>query len=386
MKPLYSPAFVLDGALEKKMEITDLSVFARLDIPAKTTGDGKGYHGLRTYNGAPLIEIMRNAGIKPDISSAILISSSDGYRSLISYGELFFAPYGRNIIIADTVAGQPLEANGKFIALFPDDLSADRWVKAVSRIEVISLKQKPILYIIGMGCGDSNLISIEAISALGKADVFISAEELAKRFSKYMGDKPILFDPLMNAEPFFRKQNPGLSETDLKQKLEEQRARDLQMIRDSLKAGKTVGFLEFGDPTIYGSWIHWLQEFEDRIEIIPGLSAFNVSNAMIRKHYGCNGSIVLTVPNGLTRNESLLKSVADNGDTLAIFIGLKEMKNLLPLFKKYYQVTTPVAVVYKAGYSDGKRVVRTTMADVMNITEREEEKHLGMIYIGPCLK
>jgi len=386
IKNLFSPEFVLSGAVKKQMNVTDITSYPRLEVIAKTTGDGKGYHGVNTYNGVPLIEIIRKAGINPDINSVILISSPDGYRSLISYGELYFAPYGRNIIIADMAEGQPLKENGKFIALFPDDLSADRWVKAVNKIEVISLKQNPKLYIIGVGCADTSLVTLEAISYMAKADVFLCPEDIKNRFAKYMGNKPILFDPLLNAEPFFRKMNPTLSDAETKKKLEDQRNRDIQSVRDSLKAGKNVAFLEYGDPTIYGSWIYWLQEFKDQMEIIPGISAFNVSNALIKRNAGCNGSTILTVPKGLKTNEALLKSVSEKGDTLVIFIGLKEMKNLMPLFQKYYPETTPVTVVYRAGYSDSERFIRTNLKDVMNITEKEEEQHLGMIYIGPCLK
>jgi len=168
--------------------------------------------------------------------------------------------------------------------------------------------------------------------------------------------------------------------------LEEQRARDIQKIRDALREGKNVAFLEYGDPTIFGSWIYWLQEFQENIEIIPGISAFNAANALIEKHIGCNGSIILSVPRGLQSNEPMLKAIAENGDTLAIFIGLKEMENLMPLFKKYYPGTTQVNVVYRAGYSGSRRLIRTTLNEVLGITEKENEKHLGMIYIGPCLK
>ncbi len=165
-------------------------------------------------------------------------------------------PDGRNIVIADSVAGQPLEKNGKFSVIFPNDLSADRWVKAVSKIEAIQLKQQAKLYIIGIGCADTSLISLEAISYMGKSDVFVSTEDIAKRFSKYMGNKPILFDPLMNAEPFFRKNNPNLSDDEMKKKLGAQRAQSIQMIRDALNNSMNVAFLEYGDPTIYGSWIY----------------------------------------------------------------------------------------------------------------------------------
>jgi hypothetical protein len=137
---LFSPEFIVTGAVQQKMTIADISSYQRLEILAKQTGDGKGYHGIKHFSGTPFVEVVRNAGVEPDLNTVFLISAPDGYRSLISYGELILAPYGRTILIADTVDNQPLKENGKFIALLPDDLSADRWVKAVEKIDVIRLK------------------------------------------------------------------------------------------------------------------------------------------------------------------------------------------------------------------------------------------------------
>ena len=383
---LFSQEFTVSGAVKEELHIADLSSYPHREILAKQTGDGKGYHGLKHFKGVPLAEILKQADIKPDINTIFLISAPDGYRSLVSYSELFLSPFGQDIIVADMVDDKPIKENGKFMVVMPHDLSADRWVKAVDRIEAISLKQQAKLYIIGIGCADTSLITLEAISFMGKSDVFVSTEDIAKRFAKYMENKPVLFDPLMNAEPFFRKNNPNLSEEEMKKKLEEQRAQSIQMIRDALSKGKNVALLEYGDPTIYGSWTYWLQEFKDQIEIIPGISAFNASNTLIGSHVGCNGSIILTVPKGLKDNETMLKAVAENGDTLVIFIGVRELQSLMPMFRKYYPEKTSVYLVYRAGYSDSERVVKTTFADVMKETESEAEKHLGMIYIGPCLK
>jgi hypothetical protein len=142
MQNLFSPAVSVTGAVKETLNIADISSYPQLNILAKQIGDGKGYHGLTHFGGVPLLEIIQKAGIEPDLNAVFLISAPDGYRSLISYGELLLAPYGRNIIISDRVSDQPLEKNGKFIAILPDDLAADRWVKAVEKIEVISLKQK----------------------------------------------------------------------------------------------------------------------------------------------------------------------------------------------------------------------------------------------------
>jgi DMSO/TMAO reductase YedYZ molybdopterin-dependent catalytic subunit len=278
---LFSSGFTITGAVKQILECADLSSYLHLEIPAKQIGDGKGYHGLRNFRGVPLLELLDKAGIEPDLNTVLLVSAPDGYRSLISYGELSLNPEGRNIIIADRMDNQPITKTGKFVLIMPNDLSADRWVKAVNKIEVISLKQQAKLYIIGIGCADTSLISLEAISYMGKSGVFVSTEDIAKRFAKYMGNKPVLFDPLMNAEPFFRKKNPNLSEEEVKKKLEAQRAQSIQMIRDALNDGKNVAFLEYGDPTIYGSWIYWLQEFTDQNDAVELKRSLNLLDATL---------------------------------------------------------------------------------------------------------
>jgi hypothetical protein len=140
MTDLYSPSFAITGLVKQNLNITDLSSYIHTEIEAKQMGDGKGYHGLKKFGGVSLLSLLNKAEIDPDINTAFLISAPDGYRSLLSYGELVLTSHGKDIIIADNIAGQPLNKNGKFILIMPDDLSADRWVKAVSKIEVITFR------------------------------------------------------------------------------------------------------------------------------------------------------------------------------------------------------------------------------------------------------
>jgi len=385
MQKLFSPSFTITGDVKKPLTVSRLASYRRVEAPAKSVGDGTGYHGLESYGGVLLSELLNKAGVTPDVNQGIVVSAPDGYRALLSNGEIFLSSHGKGIIVADQIAHAPVEKDGKFKLLLADDLAADRWVKAVSNIEVLTLKQKPRLYIIGMGCADISLVTLEAITYMGKADIFVCPEDIQKRFAKYMGNKPILFDPLRNTEYMFKKEHPDLPPEEGKRLLEVQRAEDIQRIKDALAAGKSVALLEYGDPTVYGGWMFWLDEFKDKTQVISGISAFNAANAMIGRHLGCQGSIVMTAPQGLKDNEAMLKAVADNGDTLVIFIGLKELKNLKPLFQKYYSNTTPVHLVYRAGYSDSAYIIKTSLKEVVERAEKEKEQHLGLIYIGPCL-
>jgi precorrin-4 methylase/DMSO/TMAO reductase YedYZ molybdopterin-dependent catalytic subunit len=383
---LFSPRFTVGGVVKKTLEVSDLTGYPRVEIPAITIGDGRGFHGVRSFEGVPLIDLLKEAGVEPDVNTVVIASAPDGYQSLLSCGELFLSLSGRNIIMADRVAGEPLEKDGRFNLILPEDLAADRWVKAVSRLEVVSLKKGPArLTIIGVGCGDTSLLTLEAVSAMGRADVFVCTDDLRKRLARYMGDKPVLFDPLMNIEHVFDEKNPETPAGEKKKVFEAERAKNIRMIKDALAAGRNVGFLEYGDPTLYGSWIYGMREFKDVVDVIPGISAFNAANAAIGKHFACNGCIVLSTPKGIRENEAMVKTVAAKGDTLVLFMGLKDLKDLAPLLENHYPAATPVDIVYKAGYSGSQRLVRTTLREAGEITEKDPEKHLGMIYIGPCL-
>jgi hypothetical protein len=44
-----------------------------------------------------------------------------------------------------------------------------------------------------------------------------------------------------------------------------------------------------------------------------------------------------------------------------------------------------VTLVYNAGYSGSEKVVSTNLKDLQQEADKETEKWLGLIYIGPCL-
>lgn len=141
LKKLFSPKLSITGAVKAPKEFASLSSCKHFETLSMQVGDGRGYHGWKMFDGVSLLELVREAGLAPDADTVLLISSPDGYRSSVSYGELVLDPSGKNIMIADGVGGEPLKKDGKFVVVFPDDLSADRCVKAVEKIEVIRLKK-----------------------------------------------------------------------------------------------------------------------------------------------------------------------------------------------------------------------------------------------------
>jgi hypothetical protein len=86
------------------------------------------------------VDILKKAGVAPDLATVFRVSAQDNYRSVFSWGELFLNPDGKRMLLADQENGRPIEKGGRYYLVAPDDLLADRWVKAVQTIEKIQLK------------------------------------------------------------------------------------------------------------------------------------------------------------------------------------------------------------------------------------------------------
>jgi precorrin-4 methylase len=383
---LYSPSFVVTGDVKNKLAINDLSGFPRKDMRVINIGEGRGFHGIDDFSGALFKSIMNKAGVEPRLSDIFLISAPDGYRTTFSYGEIFLSRNEEGALIADTQNGKKIENGGKFIFVPSGDLMSDRDVKSVEKIEVIDLKRKPKLTIIGIGSGDTDLLTMEAVTAMSRADEFICSPDISKRFGKYMGGKPVLLDIYDFAPPVIKKKYPELSRDELNKKIEDSWIKVSDSIKVELKKGRNVALLEYGDPTIWSATEYVMEHFEDEmIDIIPGLSSFNVASALLKRHTGCKGSIILANSVGILENKPLFEAAAKSGVTLSIFMPMKDLSELINLFKKLYESDVPVHVVYRAGYSGSEKVIRTDLEGLKKTIDAEKEKELFLVFIGPCL-
>lgn len=381
----YSPSFTVEGPGGQAATFDKVPDLPRRQVHALQFGEGKGFHGSWRFAGTSLADLLAKLKLAGNLNTVYVVSSPDGYRSLASHGELFLGPAGGRVILADTENGKPLEVGGRFELVFPDDLWADRWVKAVGNVEVLSTAVKPRLYVIGMGCGDASLLTLEALDYLARVDDLVAPADIQKRFAPYLAGKSVLFDPLtFGKKPF----NPEGAHKDKKARhmRREEQKRAVDMVRASLEKGRSVAVLDWGDPMVYGSW-RWLGDFFDvnQITFVPGLSAFNAGSAALARDITCNGMVAISDPFTLLKKPELVKGLAAEGATLAVFMGMPKLDQILMAITAAYPAETPVKVVLRAGFGFGARVIDGSLGKLDQLTAQLDEKWLGVIFLGPCL-
>ena len=97
-----------------------------------------------TYEGVAVHELLRRAGIPEGenfrgaaMATYIVAEGNDGYRVLFSLAELDPGTSDSDVLVADTMNGEPLDAkHGPFQLVAPHDKRAARWVRMLRSLTV----------------------------------------------------------------------------------------------------------------------------------------------------------------------------------------------------------------------------------------------------------
>jgi precorrin-4 methylase len=251
-------------------------------------------------------------------------------------------------------------------------------------------------YIIGTGPAGPEHATLKALDCLKAADVVLCSEEIGKRFQTYLEGKTILCDPWKGM--FDYKGTPWRELVKLrpedKKAFQEERIRIreniIKQIKTEMAQGKRVALLDEGDPCLFGP-SHWFREgFADhQVEIIPGMGAFSAAMAALKKSsipaYDTR-FVLQSSPFFLRSEDPAVREVLRQPATLVFYMGLPELPQMVEVLKKYQPADLPIAVVYFAGFPEKEKVVKGTLANILEKISQEKEKWLAMIIVGRCLE
>ena len=192
---------------------------------------------------------------------------------------------------------------------------------------------------IGVGPGDPDLLTIKALKKIKSADVIIWADSLIP-------------EKIIN----FSKEGCEKIKTS---SLTLEKITDLMI--EKFNNGKIVIRLHDGDPCLFGAvreQIEILKQKEIGIEVIPGISAFQVTAAYHETELtmpDITQTIILTRAGGRTgmpAKESL-EDLAKHNSSLCLYLSARHIKYSQETLLKFYPPETKVIVGYRVSWDDG---------------------------------
>lgn len=183
-------------------------------------------------------------------------------------------------------------------------------------------------YGIGVGPGDSELLTVKAVRLIGEADVIIAPKTEKKDDSTALSIvRPYLKEKTEIVKMVF----PMIFDEDaLSDAWQETKGK----IADLLKNGKQVVFLTLGDPMLYSTYMYVFRLLSDcgyPIETVPGINSFSA----IASHLGyplVEGNRTLTIIPA-TVGKQRLETMLAAGDHFVIMKVYKNFDEVLDVLK-----------------------------------------------------
>ncbi len=254
------------------------------------------------------------------------------------------------------------------------------------------------LYVIGTGPAGPPLCTLQALERMKSVDVLVAPQELVALFSEYVGDKPVLFDPLPG---LWDHQGTWWEDLEPAQLVEFEAAREryiterVAQIREHLEAGRDVGFLDIGNPSLYGPAHFYLERMrEDEVAILPGMGSDAAAMAVLGKSAlpaFDSRFLIQSAPFSLftgaeQSDRQVLDHVAQYPSTMILYMALDDPEALFETLGEVLPPELPVAVVFWAGYPDKERVMRGTVGDMGPRLAADPERLMGLLFIGRFLE
>lgn len=245
------------------------------------------------------------------------------------------------------------------------------------------------LYLVGVGPGDPDLITLRAIEAIKKADVIFCTDGLEKKFADYLAGKEVMTGYWRLFEYYGQDISQlGEQERAKAKQLAKKRDEFISRVRTAAANNKKVVILDSGDPLIYGPWTWCLEEFEDlKPVVVPGVSSFNAANAALRRgvtNARETKSVILTA-NDWPGKKDTIERLSIHQTTMVIFTMRAEFDYFIKQLRTHYPPETPVAVVKYAGYGEREEVIQATLGDVYERLDPNTLPFEYLIYVGDFL-
>lgn len=222
--------------------------------------------------------------------------------------------------------------------------------------------EERIVWFVGAGPGDPELITVKGRALLDRAEVLLYAGSLV---------------------------NPALVASSPAGEKVDSWGMDLEalvaLMTDRVQQGKTVVRLHSGDPSVYGSIVEQIAELEKAgigVRIVPGVSSVFAAAAALGTEYtpkGVSDTLIITRPAGKTLDADHISEFSKYPATMAFYLGSERFSEIVK--KLACPTDTPAVVIYHASWPDQK-ILRGTVADIAKKAEEAGITRTALLIVG----
>lgn len=231
------------------------------------------------------------------------------------------------------------------------------------------MKDKAIVYFVGAGPGDPELITLKGRRLLDEAKVVIYAGSLVNP-ELLKGIKAKIFDSAkMNLDEI------------------------IDVMAGAIKKGKTAVRLHTGDTSFYSAiseQIERLRALSIEYEVIPGVSSAMAGAAVLKQELTIpeiSQTVIFTRMEGRTPvpDSEKLGELAKHRSTMVVFLSIGMIEKVREELLQGYDEETPFVVIEKASWPEQK-VVKGRLKEIVEVVKESGIKKTALIYIGDSLR
>lgn len=227
------------------------------------------------------------------------------------------------------------------------------------------------VYFIGAGPGDPELITVKGQRLIRECPLVLYAGSLVPK------------EVVLAANPAAEIVNTADLDLD----------EIIARIRDAHVRRLNVARVHTGDPALYGAIGEQIRELEKLgipYEVVPGVTAAFAGAAMLRRELtlpGISQTIILTRHAGKTPmpDGESLPELAQHRATMAIYLSVDKLREIVAELTPHYGVDCPVAVLHRVSWPDQDGVVGT-LADIAAKVEAKGFTRTALILVGRVIQ
>lgn len=234
-----------------------------------------------------------------------------------------------------------------------------------------------MVYIVGAGPGDPELITLKALNIIKKADVILYDRLIPKKLLEYCKK---------NAELIYIGKERG------KQRYTQDEINYLMLSK--AREGKIVVRLKGGDPYIFGRGVEevlYLCKHGIKCEVVPGASSITAvpvyAGIPLTYRYLSSSFAVVTGQEAGDKDRKRvdIKSIACAVDTLVILMGVKNLRAIIDELTQVLPYDKPIAIIVN-GTTPKQKVIVGTLANIIDKAVKENVEPPAIIIVGDVVK